>query len=154
MDNQTKNEIRYIQTATVIGFASVCGIFWYLGGGNPIEEKVNTEISIPEYKLDKTTDNSRIESYQEALAIEHKKQEIQNAQMEFNTFDFFSDTVIQEQEETTIDNRIAQLEAKIGESAQEVHIKEPEKKEITINRNVRKKVSTSHIETNEEKTNE
>lgn len=153
MDNQTKNELIFIQIATVIGFASVCGIFWYLGGGNPIEEKVNTEISIPEYKLDKTTDNSRIESYQEALAIEHKKQEIQNAQMEFNTFDFFSDTVIQEQEETTIDNRIAQLEAKIGENTQEseVHIKEPEKKEITINRNVRKKVSTSHIETNEEK---
>ena len=116
MEQKTKNELLFVQIATVIGFASVCGMFYYLDGGNPTEEIVNTEITIPEYQSDKTTDNSRIASYETALAIEHRKQEVQDAQKEFNTFDFFNNEAdVPEQTETSIEDRIAQLEAKIGE---------------------------------------
>lgn len=153
MDNQTKKDLIFIQIATVIGFASVCGIFWYLDGGNPTEEIVNTEITIPEYKLDKNKDNSRIESYQAALAIEQQNQEVQNAQREFNTFDFF-ETAEEQQEEINIDDKIAQLESKIGEDAnkepERSSDKEIEKKATPVIRHVRKKESASH-ETNEEK---
>lgn len=152
MEQKTKNELLFVQIATVIGFASVCGMFYYLDGGNPTEEIVNTEITIPEYQSDKTTDNSRIASYETALAIEHRKQEVQDAQKEFNTFDFFNNEVdVPEQTETSIDDRIAQLEAKIGESAKESE--EPKAEPVKVSTPVRsvQRTGGKRAETNEEK---
>lgn len=103
-----------IHGSVIFLFMGLCGIFYILGGGKVVEEASeesnvkNMADEIPEVQVEELAD-SRMEAYNRAVLLLDQEEKERKLQEEHNSFDFFTDEVIEENisngQETEVDEK-------------------------------------------------